>query len=81
MPTPVDIYEAQTRLSELIDRAGGGEEIVIARAGRPVARLVPLAVGSEGRAPGRWAKHVNIAVDFDAPLPVSIIRGFDGDDR
>jgi prevent-host-death family protein len=76
MAKPVNIYDAKTRLSELIDRAEDGEEIVIARAGRPVARLVPLKAAGRSRAPGRWAGRVKIAADFDAPLPTDLLRAF-----
>ena len=80
MGKPVNIYDAKTRLSELVDRAGDGEEIVIAKAGRPVARLVPLRAVHEARAPGRWGKAVAIAPDFDAPLPAELLREFEGGD-
>lgn len=62
----VNVYEAKTHLSQLLDRAAAGEEIVIARAGRPVARLVPLSdSASRPRVPGRWRGKVSIADDFD----------------
>jgi prevent-host-death family protein len=77
MAKPVNIYEAKTRLSELVERAESGEEILIARAGRPVARLVPLQVASERR-PGRWAGRMTIAPDFDAPVPASVLALFEG---
>ena len=80
MGKPVNIYEAKTRLSELVDRAESGEEIVIAKAGKPVARLVPLRAVREARAPGRWGKAVKIAADFDAPLPADLLREFEGGD-
>jgi prevent-host-death family protein len=76
MSKPVNIYDAKTRLSELIDRASGGEEIIIAKAGKPVARLVPLRVSE--RKPGRWAGKVWIAPDFDDPLPDDVMRDFEG---
>jgi len=80
MGKPVNIYDAKTRLSELVDRAADGEEIVIAKAGRPVARLVPLRTVREARAPGRWGKAVKIAPDFDAPLPADVLAEFEGRD-
>src|SRR6266516_6444900 len=59
MPESVNVYEAKTHLSQLLDRAAAGEEIVIARAGRPVARLVPLADSpSRQRSPGGWRGKV-----------------------
>jgi len=78
MSKPVNIYEAKTRLSELVDRAAEGEEIVIAKAGRPVARLVPLRVRE--RQPGRGAGKIIIPPDFDDPLPDDILDAFDGGD-
>ncbi|MBA3889068.1 MAG: type II toxin-antitoxin system Phd/YefM family antitoxin [Gemmatimonadaceae bacterium] len=77
MSKPLNIYEAKTRLSELVERAEHGEEIIIARAGKPVARLVPLRVAE--RRPGRWAGKVWMADDFDVPLPDDVMRQFEGD--
>jgi prevent-host-death family protein len=77
----VNIYDAKTRLSELVDRASAGEEIVIAKAGRPAARLVPLRVVREARAPGRWRGKLRIAADFDAPLSAEAIASFEGRDE
>ncbi len=77
MAKPVNIYDAKTRLSELVDRAAAGEEIVIAKAGKPVARLVPLRVRE--RMPGRGAGRIDISPDFDAPLPEDLLRAFEGD--
>ena len=77
MAKHVNIYEAKTRLSELVDRAESGEEIVIAKAGHPVARLVPLRKVREERGPGRWRGRMRIADDFDAPLPPDILGEFD----
>lgn len=81
MGKPVIIYDAKTRLSELADRAESGEEIVIAKGDKPVARLVPLRAVREARAPGRWSKAVNIAADFDAPSPAGLLRHFEGGDQ
>ncbi|HEX3345001.1 MAG TPA: type II toxin-antitoxin system Phd/YefM family antitoxin [Polyangiaceae bacterium] len=63
------LYEAKTHLSELVDRASRGEEIVIAKNGIPMAKLVPLAKTTAKRKPGGWTGKVWIADDFDAPLP------------
>ena len=79
MAKPVNIYEAKTRLSELVDRASGGEEIIIAKAGRPVARLVPLEPVKVDRRPGRWKGKVWMAPDFD-DLPEEVLRMFEGED-
>jgi prevent-host-death family protein len=78
MADPINVYEAKTHLSELIERAAAGEEIVIAKSGTPRARLVPLAVARPARTPGGWEGQVWIADDFDAPLPAAILAGFAG---
>jgi prevent-host-death family protein len=63
----VNIHEAKTHLSRLVDRAAEGEEITIARAGKPVAKLVPYQAGASPRVPGFWRGRVWIAPDFDEP--------------
>ena len=63
---PVNIHEAKTHLSRLVDRAASGEDIVIARAGKPVARLVAYVPRSADRELGGWQGQVRwIAPDFD----------------
>jgi prevent-host-death family protein len=64
MGNPINVYEAKTQLSQLLTRAEAGEEIVIARNGRPVARLVPIAAHPK-RTPGRFKGQFVIADDFD----------------
>lgn len=79
MTASVNVYEAKTHLSQLLDRAAAGEEIVIARAGRPIARLVALSeTPSRRRTPGAWRGKVRIAHDFDE-LPNEIEAGFRGE--
>ena len=75
----VNIHDAKTHLSRLIERVEAGEEIVIARAGRPVARLVPLLESGTARSPGGWEGQVWLAPDFDE-LPPEIAAAFHGDD-
>lgn len=78
-PTTLNLYEAKTHLSNLVERAAAGEEIVIAKAGTPMARLVPIA-GSERqvlRKPGLLKGKIWIADDFDDPLPPEIQIYFD----
>ncbi len=79
--TQVNLYEAKTQLSSLVDRAAKGEEIIIAKGGTPMARLTPLATGEEARKPLReFGKNLMgityIADDFDAPLPDDVLRSF-----
>lgn len=66
---PVNIHEAKTHFSRLIERVQQGEEIVIARAGKPVARLAPVRHGKSARKPGTARGRVRIGRNFDAPLP------------
>ena len=74
----VNIHAAKTHLSRLVDDAAGGEEIVIAKAGKPVARLVPLADARPKRRVGGLAGKVRIPEDFDASLPDDILDAFEG---
>jgi len=69
MEKAVNIHEAKTHLSRLIERVEAGEEITLARAGRPVARLVPYEGRRVPREPGIWKGKVVIHPDFDDPLP------------
>ena len=77
-PVQVNLYEAKTHLSRLVERAAKGEEIVIAKAGKPMARLVPpVAEKQEPRTPGRNLLGITyIADDFDAQLPEDVLRDF-----
>ena len=61
----MNIHEAKTHLSRLVERVEGGQEIVIARAGRPVARLIPYRARTSPRMPGQWRGLVSISPDFD----------------
>jgi prevent-host-death family protein len=72
----VNVHDAKTNLSELLRRVEAGEEVVIARAGKPVARLVPAAAGSTKRLLGTAKGLVRIADDFNDPLPPEILREF-----
>jgi prevent-host-death family protein len=72
-----NIHQAKTHLSRLLERVSSGEEIVIARSGRPIARLVPFTEAP--RRPGSLKGKIRIAEDFDGPLPESIARAFRGE--
>ena len=78
MVKPINLYDAKTQLSRLVDRAADGEEIVIAKGGKPRARLVPLA-GRARRVAGAWKGKVRIGRNFDAPLPPDLLKGFGAD--
>jgi prevent-host-death family protein len=73
----VNLYEAKTRLSALVDAAAAGAEIIIAKAGKPRAKLVPFREPSRRR-PGSAKGKIWIAADFDAPLPDALVEAFNG---
>lgn len=75
----VNLYEAKTNLSQLVDRAAAGEEIVIAKAGRAMARLVPLAPARQPRPLGLLDGQIRIGEDFDAPLTDEMMAAFRGE--
>jgi prevent-host-death family protein len=74
----VNIHEAKTHFSKLVDRAAAGEEVVIAKAGRPVARLVAYTQAGPPRTPGGWESKVRIHEDFD-DLSEEVAASFRGD--
>lgn len=68
MSETVNICDAKNRLSQLVDRAAGGEDVIIARAGRPLARLVAFRPKQAVRKAGRMRGAIRVSRDFDAPL-------------
>jgi prevent-host-death family protein len=72
-----NVHDAKTHLSRLLERVAQGEEIIIAKSGRPVARLV--RVGAEPRKPGRLKGRIRVGADFDEPLPAEILAAFRGE--
>jgi prevent-host-death family protein len=72
-----NVHEAKTHLSKLLDRVAQGEEVIIAKSGRPVAKLVRVA--AEPRKPGRLKGRIRVSADFDEPLPEEILAGFRGE--
>lgn len=78
MSKQINIHEAKTHLSRLVEEAAAGHEIVIARAGKPIARLVGLASGRPVRKLGQHKKKMWMADDFDAPLPDDVLELFEG---
>ncbi len=77
MSVTINIHEAKTHFSRLLARVGEGEEVVIAKAGKPVARLVPVGKRPEQRVPGSAKNKVVIGKDFGKPLPPSILKTFE----
>jgi len=74
----IDVYDAKTHLSRLLDQVAQGEEIIIARAGKPLAKLVPYREDDRLRVPGSWRGRVRIAPDFDE-LPPDLAAAFEGE--
>jgi prevent-host-death family protein len=72
----VNIHAAKTHLSKLLERVQAGEEVVIAKSGTPIARLIPFAPPGK-RALGVDAGRGFIAADFDDPLPADVVRDFE----
>ncbi len=72
----VNTHEAKTHLSRLLDQVQNGEEVIIARSGKPVARLVAIQSVVGHRQLGKDEGLVEISDDFDAPLPDEILKGF-----
>jgi prevent-host-death family protein len=80
MSDTVNLYDAKTNLSKLVERAAAGEEIIIAKAGKPKAKLVPYAAPRERRIGGQNLLGITyMADDWDGPLPPEIQKYFDGE--
>ncbi len=75
--TIINIHEAKTHLSRLINRVISGEEIIIARGGKAVAKLVPIDRPKQDRVAGLDAGKIWIAEDFDTPLPEEVLKSFE----
>ena len=74
----INIHEAKTQLSKLIEAVTQGEKIVIAKAGKPAAMLVPMVSQKSIRKPGAMKGKIKIAIDFDAPLPDDVQAALEG---
>ena len=78
MSTIVNVHEAKTHLSRLLDDVAAGAEVVIAKAGKPVARLVPVEAAPRPKKLGLLRGRIKVPADFDAPLPPEILADFEG---
>jgi prevent-host-death family protein len=79
MSRTINIHDAKTHLSRIVEEvAAGGEEVVIAKAGKPVARLVPLETTRVRKKLGRLKGVFRVPDDFDAPLPNDVLASFEG---
>ena len=74
MSVQVDINDAKSELSKLIDQAIAGEEIIISKGGKPVAKLAPFEKPIQERKPGSAKGKITLARDFDEPLPDNIFK-------
>lgn len=72
----INIHDAKTNFSKLVEAVAGGKEIIIAKAGKPAARLVPIAVPKPVRKPGALKGKIRVAHDFDAPLDEALLVAF-----
>ena len=78
---PVNIHQAKTHLSKLVEQASRGEEIIIPKAGKPMAKLVPIDAVRVARKPGMLKGTVRVGEDFDRPLSSTIVDIFEGKKR
>lgn len=76
----VNIHEAKSQLSRLLAEVEAGEEIIIARSGKPVARLISAKSSTQPRKPGVLKGQIWMSEDFDAPLPDDLLEAFEGKD-
>lgn len=76
--TVINIHHAKTHLSRLVEEAAAGKELVIGKAGKPLAKLVPLNPPRPVRKPGFLKGKIRIARDFDKPLPEDVAAAFEG---
>jgi prevent-host-death family protein len=76
--TTVNVHAAKSQLSRLLDAAAAGEEVIIAKAGKPVARLVPFEQKTARRKLGMLAGKLHVPDDFHDPLPDGVLADFEG---
>ena len=74
----VNIYDAKTRLSQLVDKAAAGEDVVVSRNGKPLVRITALVATKRPIKFGVLKGKVKVAADFDSPLPADVLAGFEG---
>ncbi len=74
----VNIYEAKTRLSQLVDKAASGEDVVVSRNGKPLVRITRLVSAKRRIKFGLLKGKLTVPADFDVPLPDDVLAGFEG---
>ena len=78
--TTVNMHEAKSQLSRLVEKALAGEEVIIGKAGKPLVKLTPIVKDESPRLPGRFKGQIRIADDFDA-VDKSLVSIFEGEDQ
>ena len=78
MPKAINIHEAKTHLSRLVEQAAAGKEVIISKAGKPMARLVPLSAVAKPKKLGLLKGKIKVPNDFNAPLDASVLALFSG---
>ncbi len=77
MPLQVNIHEAKTHLSKLLAQVKKGQEIIIAKSGKPIAKLIPIVEKPARRVPGTAKDKITISPSFDDPLPENVLEEFE----
>jgi prevent-host-death family protein len=78
VPKVVNIHEAKTHLSRIVEEVAAGKEVIIAKAGKPMARLSPIAPSVKKKKLGLLKGKIKIAGDFNAPLADEVLGSFEG---
>ncbi len=78
MSTIINIHDAKTHLSRIVDDVAAGAEVIIAKAGKPMARLVPLEPKVRAKKLGQLKGRIEVPDDFNAPLPPEVLADFEG---
>ncbi len=76
----INMHDAKSQLSSLVDKALAGEEVIIGKAGKPLVKLTPITKDESARVPGRFKGQIRIAHDFDA-IDESLVSLFEGEER
>ena len=78
MPKIINIHEAKTHLSRIVDDVAAGAEVIIAKAGKPMARLTPMTATVKAKRLGLLKGKIKVRDDFNSPLPDEVLASFEG---
>ncbi|MGH8289502.1 MAG: type II toxin-antitoxin system Phd/YefM family antitoxin [Steroidobacteraceae bacterium] len=78
MPKVINIHAAKTHLSRIVDEVAAGKEVIIAKAGKPMARLSPITAAVRKKKLGMLKGKIKVPDDFNAPLPEDVLAAFEG---